>query len=101
MLDSQRDLYRRIQAYELDDPSHEIGFVRHLMRQQGWSREPCHVAMLSRGCWPESELFHYVDRTTIGSSHQYFGETLLDLWPPGDLRISTDLFVKKGNYDDS
>ena len=41
MLDSQRDLYRRIQAYELDDPSHEIGFVRHLMRQQGWSREHC------------------------------------------------------------
>lgn len=41
MLDSQRDLYRRIQAYELDDPSHELGFVRHLMRQQGWSREQC------------------------------------------------------------
>ena len=41
MLDAQRDLYRRIQAYELDDPSHEIGFVRHLMRQQGWSREHC------------------------------------------------------------
>lgn len=41
MLDAQRDLYRRIQAYELDDPSHEIGFIRHLMRQQGWSREYC------------------------------------------------------------
>ena len=41
MLDAQRDLYRRIQAYALDDPSHEIGFVRHLMRQQGWSREHC------------------------------------------------------------
>jgi hypothetical protein len=41
MLDSQRDLYRRIQSYELDDPSHELGFLRHLMRQQGWSREHC------------------------------------------------------------
>ncbi|MCT0206554.1 TIGR04222 domain-containing membrane protein [Synechococcus sp. CS-1332] len=41
MLDSQRDIYRRIQAYELDGPSHQIGFVRHLMRQQGWSREHC------------------------------------------------------------
>jgi len=28
MLDSQRDLYRRTQADELDDPSDEIGFDR-------------------------------------------------------------------------
>ncbi len=41
MLDSQRELYRRIQAYELDDPSHELGFVRQLMRHQGWSRKQC------------------------------------------------------------
>lgn len=41
MLDSQRDLYRRIQAYELDDPSHETGFYRHLMGPHGCSREQC------------------------------------------------------------
>lgn len=34
----QRQLYQKICAYELDDPSHEIGFVAHLMRTNGWSR---------------------------------------------------------------
>jgi len=38
MLEKQQQLYRRICAYELDDPSHEIGFLAHLMRANGWSR---------------------------------------------------------------
>ena len=34
----QQHLYQRICAYELDDSSHEIGFLVHLMRANGWSR---------------------------------------------------------------
>lgn len=41
MLDDQRDFYRRIQSYALDDPSQEMGFVWHLMRLTSWSRECC------------------------------------------------------------
>ena len=38
MLEKQQQLYQRICAYELDDPSHEIGFLDHLIRANGWSR---------------------------------------------------------------
>ena len=37
MSDDQRQLYQRLQMYELHDPDHEIGFVDHLMRNNGWS----------------------------------------------------------------
>lgn len=38
MLDTfQSALYQRLQAFELDDPNHEFGFTRQLMRNQGWS----------------------------------------------------------------
>jgi hypothetical protein len=70
MLNSQHDHYRRSQECELDVPSHGTGFAQSLM----WHHDrPC---------------------------RQSIGETLLERWPPGDLRISTDLFVKKGNHDD-
>jgi uncharacterized protein (TIGR04222 family) len=35
--EAQRELYLRLQAYELDDSSHEFGFMRHLIKGQGWS----------------------------------------------------------------
>ncbi|MFZ4638655.1 MAG: hypothetical protein ACOYMC_14705 [Pirellulales bacterium] len=38
MLEKQQQLYQRICHYELDDPSHEVGFLAHLMRANGWSR---------------------------------------------------------------
>jgi uncharacterized protein (TIGR04222 family) len=38
VLEIQPQLYQRICAYELNDPSHEIGFLAHLMRANGWSR---------------------------------------------------------------
>jgi len=38
VLEKKQQLYQRICAYELDDPSHEIGFLAHLMRANGWSR---------------------------------------------------------------
>jgi uncharacterized protein (TIGR04222 family) len=34
---SQAALYQRLQNFELDDPTHELGFTRHLMRNQGWT----------------------------------------------------------------
>ncbi|NJM48652.1 MAG: hypothetical protein HC860_22855 [Alkalinema sp. RU_4_3] len=37
MNEAQRELYLRLQAYELDDSSHEFGFMRHLIKGQGWS----------------------------------------------------------------
>lgn len=37
MSDDQQQLYQRLQRYELHDPDHEIGFVDHLMRSNGWS----------------------------------------------------------------
>ena len=38
MLDAfQSTLYQQLQAFELDDPTHELGFTRHLMRSQGWT----------------------------------------------------------------
>jgi uncharacterized protein (TIGR04222 family) len=33
----QAELYQRLQNFELDDPSHEFGFTRHLIKGQGWS----------------------------------------------------------------
>ncbi len=37
MLNSmQIDLYQRLQEFELDDPTHEFGFTRHLMKSHGW-----------------------------------------------------------------
>jgi uncharacterized protein (TIGR04222 family) len=38
MLEKQQQLYRRICDYQLDDSSHEIGFLSHLIRANGWSR---------------------------------------------------------------
>jgi uncharacterized protein (TIGR04222 family) len=38
MLDKQQQLYQRICDYELDDQSHEFGFLAHLMGANGWSR---------------------------------------------------------------
>ena len=38
MKEIQSQLYQRICAYELDDPSHEFGFLAHLMGANGWSR---------------------------------------------------------------
>jgi uncharacterized protein (TIGR04222 family) len=38
MLEKQQQLYQRICDYELNDPSHEFGFIAHLMRANGWSR---------------------------------------------------------------
>lgn len=35
---SQAALYQRLQDFELDDPTHEFGFTRHLMKNQGWTR---------------------------------------------------------------
>jgi uncharacterized protein (TIGR04222 family) len=38
MLDTfQSALYQRLQAFELDDPTHEFGFTRHLIKSQGWT----------------------------------------------------------------
>jgi hypothetical protein len=38
MLDKQQQLYQRICDYELDDSSHEFGFLAHLMGANGWGR---------------------------------------------------------------
>jgi uncharacterized protein (TIGR04222 family) len=38
VVQQEPQLYQRICAYELDDPSHEIGFLAQLMRANGWSR---------------------------------------------------------------
>lgn len=38
MLDTfQASLYQRLQAFELDDPTHEFGFTCHLIKNQGWT----------------------------------------------------------------
>lgn len=33
----QSALYQRLQAFEIDDPTHEFGFTRHLLRNHGWT----------------------------------------------------------------
>jgi len=38
MLDDQHALYQRLLAYPLEDPSHSLGFLAHLMRSNGWDR---------------------------------------------------------------
>jgi hypothetical protein len=35
MLEKQQQLYHRICDYELGDPSHEVGFLAHLMYANG------------------------------------------------------------------
>ncbi len=37
MTPEQSDLYQRLQAFELDDQTHEFGFTRHLMKSHGWT----------------------------------------------------------------
>lgn len=31
-------LYQRLENYQLDDPNHEFGFTRHLIRNNGWTK---------------------------------------------------------------
>jgi uncharacterized protein (TIGR04222 family) len=38
MLEKQQQLYQRICGYKLDDSSHQISFLSHLIRANGWSR---------------------------------------------------------------
>lgn len=33
----ETELYRRLQNFKLDDPTHEFGFSRHLMKNHGWT----------------------------------------------------------------
>jgi uncharacterized protein (TIGR04222 family) len=37
MTSDSAQLYQRLQAFELDDPSHPFGFTHHLMKSHGWS----------------------------------------------------------------
>ncbi|MBW4673173.1 MAG: TIGR04222 domain-containing membrane protein [Desmonostoc geniculatum HA4340-LM1] len=38
-------LYKRLQDFELDDPTHEFGFTHHLMKNQGWTQTYAHRAI--------------------------------------------------------
>lgn len=42
----QANLYKRLQAFELDDPAHQFGFTRHLMRNQGWTLDYAQRAII-------------------------------------------------------
>jgi hypothetical protein len=33
----QAELYQRLQNFKLDDPTHEFGFTRHLIKNHGWT----------------------------------------------------------------
>ena len=35
----QSALYQRLEAYQLNDSTHEFGFVRHLMKSHGWTED--------------------------------------------------------------
>jgi len=37
MSSEQSALYRRLEDFALDDPNHEFGFTRHLMKSHGWT----------------------------------------------------------------
>jgi uncharacterized protein (TIGR04222 family) len=40
MLDAvQSALYQRLEAYQLNDNTHEFGFIRHLMKSHGWTQD--------------------------------------------------------------
>ncbi|MEO0836850.1 MAG: TIGR04222 domain-containing membrane protein, partial [Cyanobacteria bacterium J06642_3] len=41
----QAELYQRLQNYKLDDPSHEFGFTRHLMKNHGWTEKYAYRAI--------------------------------------------------------
>ena len=41
----QAELYQRLQNFELDDPTHEFGFIRHLMKNNGWTEHYAHRAI--------------------------------------------------------
>lgn len=62
MLDPfQSALYRRLQAFELDDPTHEFGFTRHLMKNHGWTLTYAQRAIV------EYKKFAFL---TVVASHQ-------------------------------
>jgi len=62
VLEQQQQLYQRICAYELDDPSHEIGFLDHLIRAKDGQEE--------------RDRFHDLYPGTIRSYRQHFGRDL-------------------------
>ena len=33
------ELYQRLKNYDLDDPTHEFGFTRHLIKNHGWTEK--------------------------------------------------------------
>jgi hypothetical protein len=70
----QPQLYQRICAYQLDDPSHEIGCLAHLMRANGWSR-PLYRHP-TKGDQEERDRFHELYRATIRNDRQHFGRDL-------------------------
>ncbi len=41
----QAELYQRLQDFELDDPTQEFGFIRHLMKNHGWTEHYAHKAI--------------------------------------------------------
>jgi uncharacterized protein (TIGR04222 family) len=41
----QAELYQRLEDFELDDPTHEFGFTRHLMKNHGWTLTQSHRAI--------------------------------------------------------
>jgi hypothetical protein len=62
-------LYQRLQNFELDDPTHEFGFTRHLMKSQGWSIETAARAI------EEYKKFAFL---TVVATHQVVPSDVVD-----------------------
>ena len=42
----QAGLYQCLQDFELDDPAHEFGFTRYLIKNQGWTLTYAHILIV-------------------------------------------------------
>jgi hypothetical protein len=62
MLEKRQQLYQRICTYKLDDLSHEIGFLGHLIRAKDGQEK--------------RDRFHDLYPVTIRSYRQHFGRDL-------------------------
>jgi uncharacterized protein (TIGR04222 family) len=71
MLNSvQVNLYQRLQDFELDDPTHEFGFTRHLMKNHGWTQNQTERAI------SEYKKFAFL---TVVANHQVVPSDRVDV----------------------
>ena len=65
-------LYQRLEHYQLDDPTHEFGFTRHLIKNHGWTEKYAYRAI--------SEYKKFVFLTVVAEHQIVPSDTVDQVW---------------------